>query len=291
MTTVREMLWDWEGQIRAASIPDPRLEAEILAMEALNLDRAHLLAELPCEVGGGPREYGELLLKKRLSHEPSAYLVGRKEFWGLDLLVSPNVLIPRPETETLVEESIRLIKGWGLPNRAVNLVDVGTGSGAIAIALATEFPHIRVQAIDISAEALKIADINCKAHGVSDRVNLCQGDLLDPLDRPCDLIVANLPYIKTSDISELPPEISSYEPRTALDGGEFGTNLITKLIRSSGSYLKPHGFLVLEIDPYQAECLIAAAKAVFPQSATSLVPDLSGRNRVLRVGPDFPMRF
>lgn len=202
-----------------SNIDDAPLEGELLLRHTLKIDRVQLYLELDKELTPQQEQTFRGLLERRLNGEPSAYITGRREFYGLDFNVSPAVLIPRPESELLVETALAIAKNRPL----FTIDDVGTGSGAIAISLALELPQTVIYATDISAAALKVARLNCRKHGVSDRVRLLEGNLLEPLPEPVDLIVANMPYVRKS---ELNPQS---EPPLALDGGANGTESIELL--------------------------------------------------------------
>jgi len=221
------------------------------------------------------------LIQRRINHEPSAYITGHKEFFGLDFLVSPNALIPRPETELLVEKAIDFIKTASL--KSCLLADIGTGCGAIAIALAVHLPEVKIYGTDISPAALQTAEYNCQRHGVKDRINLLQGDLLEPLPEPVHLIIANLPYIKASDIGKLNPEISLYEPLLALNGGKDGLEIIRKLISHASIKLLGGGAVLLEIGHDQSQLVCELAKEHFTNSQNSVTRDLNGRDRVVSI--------
>jgi len=215
------------------------------------------------------------LLERRLSGEPAAYITGHREFYGLDFYVDPRVLIPRPESELLVEEALALAQGHPLST----IAEVGTGSGAIAVSLALELAEVRIYASDISAPALEVALINCRKHGVTGRVYLLHGDMLDPVPEPVDLIIANLPYVRRSQLSEV-----SFEPRLALDGGQDGMEKIRRLCRQLGGRLRPGGFLLLEVGEGQGRVVTTLLYDLFPGGKIHILPDLSGIERVVSLG-------
>lgn len=226
------------------------------------------------------------LLERRLNHEPIAYITGYKEFYGLDFKVTPSALIPRPETELLVELAIKNINL--LHNRDCCIADIGTGCGNIAIALAAHLPHAKIYATERSANALEIAQYNSKQHGVSDRIQFLQGNLTDPLPEAMDLIVANLPYIKTCEIDELMPEISFFEPRIALDGGEDGLQVITAFLSRAGAKLHNHSTILLEIGYNQRDLVYQIAENYFPHSSYKVFNDLNGLDRVIAITTEMP---
>lgn len=280
MTILRQLLKDTAEELMSAGISDAHLEAELLWMTALGVDRAHLYAELRTAVLCPTIERGLSLLSRRLRHEPTAYLTGRREFYGLNFRVEPGVFIPRPETETVVEEALRLLDRF--PGNAVG-VDVGTGSGAIAIALAVHRLSLTVHAIDSSMQALEVAACNAGEHGVAGRVHLFQSDLLEGLPERVDLVVANLPYIRTSDMPGLEPEVVCHEPREALDGGDDGLDVVRRLLDTAAPYLKQGALLLLELDPRQMEDASAHARHRLSPASIHALPDLAGRSRVLTI--------
>ena len=266
-------------QLEAAGIGDARLEADLIWTTALGIDRAALYAafrDTPSEEEAGR---AEALCERRLNREPVAYLMGTREFYGLPIAVGPGVLIPRPETETVVEETLRLVEGEASPE----LADVGCGSGAIAVALAVARPKAVVYALDVAPRALELTAHNASAHGVSERVHVLESDLLAVLPRPVRVIAANLPYVTSDEIPLLEPEVSRYEPREALDGGADGLALIRRLLAEAGEHLLPGGALVLEMDPRQVAAASDVAATCFPGAHVRAVRDLAGRERVLVV--------
>ncbi|HEX7475723.1 MAG TPA: peptide chain release factor N(5)-glutamine methyltransferase, partial [Dehalococcoidales bacterium] len=238
---VKEALEYGRTTLAASAIEDPNLEAEVILRHGLNIDRVRLFLDRDRELS--PAEYNTFLqlLQRRSNGEPSAYITGHREFFGLDFTVNKAVLIPRPETERLVETALEIASA-----RKVSLIaDVGTGSGAVAVSLASRLKTAIIYAIDISDEELQVAAENARKHGVSDRIRLLQGDLLAPVPEPVDMVVANLPYVKQSDL----PEVNTWghEPALALDGGKDGLDVIRRLISQVKGKLKPGGALLLEI--------------------------------------------
>jgi len=209
----------------------------------------------------------DALLARRVSREPLPYILGTREFFGLYFAVDPRVLIPRPETELLVERALGLASRVSSSSGALCIADIGTGSGCIAIALAVHLPHACLYATDVSADALAVAQRNAATHGVASRIRFLWGDLLSPLPQPVHLIVANLPYIAAQEWETLPPEVGRFEPRGALDGGPDGLDLVRWLLRQAPAYLLPGGALLLEIGASQGEAVTKLARAAFPQEA------------------------
>jgi len=279
--TLAEALSAASGRLVAAGIEDARLEAEVLLRHALGSDRAALLSRLREALSPEAAARFESLLGRRLAHEPTAYIVGRREFYGLEFQLTPDVLIPRPETELLVETAVELAKPRSRIRRGPVIADVGTGSGAVAVALALNVPRSSIYGVDCSPAALAVAAANAERHGVADRVMLLRGDLLAPLPEFVDVVVANLPYVKTSDWQALPPEIRDHEPREALDGGPDGLDLIRRLLDEAPRYLRPNGAVCLEIGADQGEAACEAARAAFPDAAIEVRKDFAGRDRVL----------
>ncbi len=215
------------------------------------------------------------LLERRLRGEPSAYITGHREFYGLDFMVDHRVLIPRPESELLVEKAIRLARSQAISK----IADIGTGCGAIAISLAVNLPAATIYATDISSQALEVAGENCRRHGVTDRVILLQGDMLEPLPGPVDLIVANLPYVREADLPAGGP--LSFEPKLALNGGTDGLDKIRVLCRQAEEKLRNKGSMLLEIGEGQAEAVMAILHESFPSALIEIERDLAGIERVV----------
>jgi len=266
--------------IAALGSDEASLEAELLLMEATGLDRVHLYQRLDEEVAPEEAAVFQRYLERRLAHEPVPYIVGHKEFFGLEFEVAPCALIPRPETETLVELVIAYARGRGGP---LTIADIGTGTGIIAVAVAWALPEARVIATDIAEESLALARRNAERHGVAGRMTFAQGDLLDALSEPVDVIAANLPYVKTADWEALPPEIREYEPRSGLDGGPDGLRLIERLLAEAPRWLRQRGALFEEIGDTQGPAAAEMARRYFPDAEVRVERDLAGRDRVLVV--------
>ncbi|HXF52144.1 MAG TPA: peptide chain release factor N(5)-glutamine methyltransferase [Dehalococcoidia bacterium] len=283
--TVGEAMRDAARRFREAGIEDAELEADILLRHALNLngDRAHLLAILHDPLPNVAAARFEALVARRLAREPTAYIVGHREFYGLELECGPEALIPRPETELLVDIALEWLRGREPPLDRPLVVDVGTGNGALAVALAVHWPRARVLAVDTSAPALILARRNAARHAVADRVAFVRGDLLSPLRAKADLVVANLPYVSADDWTRLAPEITRYEPREALVGGPRGTETIERLLSEAPGHLAPRALLLCEIGDQQGQELRAAAVRAFPDAWVEIRQDLAGLDRVLYV--------
>jgi len=281
------------GLAVAGDLPAP--DAQLLLAHALNRSRTWVLAHP--EYAPTPDESSAYhsLLARALAGEPIPYLIGEREFFTLDFAVTPAVLIPRPETELLVEKALAWLEDRRLtadrrPLRTavgrrrsggVLAADVGTGSGCIAVALAHFSPDLQVAAIDVSPEALVVARANAGAHGVGDRIHFYRGDLLDPLPEPAQLICANLPYIPTSTLNAL--LALKPEPRLALDGGPDGLGLIRRMLSQAPAKLSPGGALYLEIEASQGPAALALARAAFPTAAITLFQDLARLDRLIEV--------
>lgn len=270
--TLKTALRRARDTLAGSGIEDAPLEAELLLKYALKISRARLYTELERELS--PREEEALwrLVERRRNGEPTAYITTSREFYGLDFYVDPRVLIPRPESELLVETALKLAQDRHLSA----IADIGTGCGAIAVSLALELPEAKIYATDISAPTLEVAQVNCRKHGVADRVHLLQGDMLAPISEPVELIVANLPYVRASELNPL-----RFEPRLALDGGAEGTERIGRLCRQAGAKLKSGGCLLLEIGQGQKEAVTSFLHDLFPDGEIEVAPDLSGIERVI----------
>lgn len=259
----------------------PRLDAELLLASVLGQSRTQLYTRAFEPLARQQQEEFQALLQQRQEGVPVAYLVGWKEFYGRRFLVSPDVLIPRPETEMLIEEGLRLLVRSGLARPRI--LDCATGSGCIAVTMALEMAEAQVRATDVCPRALQMAQENMRLHNLEHRVKLYQGDLLEALparSQRFDLILSNPPYVAT-DSGPRPEEgVVRYEPNLALFGGRDGTDLLRRLVQQSKGWLNPGGSLVLEMAPFQIEGMEAVLQQAGFQE-TQIVPDLSGLPRVL----------
>ncbi len=271
-----------------AGLPNPRQEADLLVSHVAQLTRLQLYLDLGSAVSARVCQRVTALLAQRVQGIPIQYLLGTQEFWGLEFIVTPDVLIPRPETESLVEESIRLADRAGEKTRGYTILDIGTGCGCIAVALSKAFPRARILATDISAKALAVARRNAKRLGVGERVGFLKGDLFQPLKKQSvdkvDMIVSNPPYVPSGELQTLAPEVKDHEPRIALDGGTDGLDLCRRILQEAPDYLARRGNLVMEIGYRQAGPLRAW---IHRQSASGGLPwevrfkhDLVGIERV-----------
>jgi release factor glutamine methyltransferase len=243
--TVGRLLTWTTDYLKRRGAESPRLDAEVMLAHVLDRQRVQLYTHFEEEVSQSSRAAFRELVRRRSEGTPVAYLVGRKEFYSLPFVVSPAVLIPRPESEFVVVEYLEHTRHLA----AASAVDVGTGSGCLAIACAHRQPAARFVAIDVSEEALAIARRNAAQIGVLDRIDFRQGDKLEPLatEGPFDAIISNPPYIPSHAIEHLEPGVRDHEPRLALDGGPGGLDMVGRLIEQSVGLLKPGGHLILEI--------------------------------------------
>ena len=256
-------------------IEDASLEGEILLRHALKIDRAGLYSGLDRELGADQKDVFWNLVQRRVSGEPAAYITGHREFYGLEFYIDHRVLIPRPETELLVEKALELAQ-----TRTVAAVaDIGTGCGAIAISLARHLPRLKIYASDVSADALEVARINCQKHGVVDQIQLRHGDMLEPLPEPVDLIMANLPYVTGEEISRA--ALADFEPLIALDGGADGLDKIKRLCEQATDKLSQRGGMLLEIGLGQSRPVVSLIHRHFPSASVEVIPDLQGIERVV----------
>lgn len=227
---------------------DAAIDAEVLARHVLGWDRARLLAYGRDPAPPHFSEDFNALVQRRGRREPVAMILGRREFWGLDFEVTPDVLVPRPETELVVEEALAFARS----HTCRSAVDVGTGSGCIAVALAGELPGLRITAIDTSRAALAVAARNAASHGVAERISFVEGDVLDPVCVPVDLIVSNPPYVPEVDAATLAPDVLRFEPHMALFGGGDGFDVLRRLFNDAHARLAPGGRLIVEFGFGQA---------------------------------------
>ena len=281
MASLREVLQQTHRTLEQYDIPDARLEAEVVVMNVLRIPRQEIFAQQEREITAQQEAGISEILDRRERREPLAYILGYKEFYGINLAVSPDVLIPRPETEMMVEHALFMAL-MGMETAELVIADVGTGTGAIAINLAIHLPAARIYATDNSEPALKVAAYNIQSHNVSDRITLCFGDLLEQLPEQMDLIVANLPYIPSPRLPQLQAEVQ-WEPNGALDGGRDGMETIGRFLSQAREYLKETGVILLELDPDQVPAAQALSEKFFPDAETSVEQDLARMDRFLVV--------
>jgi release factor glutamine methyltransferase len=266
-----------------AGIANERLDAEVLLRHVLKMQKEQLYMNGDAPINAGQEAEFRALLSRRAQREPLSYITGQKEFWSLDFLVTPDVLIPRPETELLVEVALQYMKRLrsGSP---VKVLDLGTGSGAIAVCLAKEHGATEIVAVDISPVALELARVNAVRHRVADRIRFLPGDLFAPVKASLetfDLIVSNPPYIRTGELSMLAPEIREWEPTIALDGGADGTDKYRRIIGESHRYLAPGGSIVLEIGADMASAVAELFARSGQYGKVSVYQDYAGKDRVI----------
>jgi release factor glutamine methyltransferase len=278
MIQIREALAGAIVLLRNEGVESPRLDAELLLAQVLGTNRAAVLAWPERVLTPKELTRYRALANRRAAREPLAYILGHREFYDLDLAVDQRVLIPRPETEILVEEALRIGRRQTGP---LLIADVGAGSGAIAVTLAVHLPQAVVYALDGSAGALAVTAENARRHNVAERVHCLAGDLLAPLPQPVDLIAANLPYVTTREWEALPPEIQDYEPRAALDGGTDGLALIRRLLATAGGHSRRGAVILSEIGASQGGAVTALASEYFPDATVRLMQDYAGLDRVI----------
>jgi release factor glutamine methyltransferase len=269
--------------LAAAGITSARLDAEVMLAHALGVAREQLVSSPNLLLSGADIRRYEELLRRRVAREPVAYIIGRQEFWSLDFYVTADVLIPRPETERLVEMVLDLAHEL-TQERTIRILDVGTGSGTIAVSLAKELPKAVIWATDISAAALKIANGNARCHCLTERIKLLQGNLFAPVrDIPekFDLIVSNPPYVGSAEIATLEPEVSRWEPRGALDGGADGLDFYRRLAAQAHVYLARRGAVALEIGADMGKEVARLFSETGYYSEVRVVQDYAGRDRVM----------
>ena len=278
MASLHESLADARETLIGAGIPrdEAALDAEVLARHVLDCDRATLLTRTRDPLPSAFDRLYHTLIARRVAREPVAYIVGHREFWGLEFDVSPAVLIPRPETELIIEEALA-----SLLRRDVvrHIVDVGTGSGCLAVTLAVEFPPAQVTATDTSREALEVAYRNAIRHNVIGRIAFVQGDLLQDVAGPADLIVSNPPYVPAGDAATLQPEVARYEPSSALYGGDDGLDVIRRLFGSARQHLADGGWLIVEFG-FGQEAAVREAAREAGWNVARMRSDLQGIPRI-----------
>ena len=272
--TLEQLLRTSRELLAKHRIDDAAFEAEVLLRHALNISRSQLIVESCHEVSLDENERYRGIVTRRLTGEPTAYITGHREFFGLDFEVDRRVLIPRPETELLVEKTIQIAG-----DSDVSIADIGTGSSAIAVSLAVSLPQAVIYATDLSQDALDVASSNCRKHGVENRINLLAGDLLEPLPKPMDILVANLPYVKKGIVCDI--NTAGHEPSIALDGGIDGLDQIRRLCSQLPGKLNNRGTVLLEIGYDQSDAVISFLNGCFPYARTELFRDLSGLPRMV----------
>ncbi len=283
--TILEILRWATTYFQDKKVSEPRASAEVLLAHALGLSRLDLYLRYDQPLSPEELANFKALVLRRRAGEPTAYITGHKEFWSLDFKVAPAVLIPRPETENLVEAILEVSKNmeYGIRKTENRGLEVGVGSGAVVVTLARELPETEWLAVDLSRAALAVARDNARRHGVGDRIQFLQADLLTSL-KPGPrfaLLAANLPYVSQEEWQQLPPELH-FEPKEALVGGEDGLKLIRPLAREAHHYLLPGGWLALEVGPGQAREVEEILRETGQYDRLETVPDYHGILRVVR---------
>ncbi|MEK7851656.1 MAG: peptide chain release factor N(5)-glutamine methyltransferase [Deltaproteobacteria bacterium] len=293
-TVLKIIQWTTE-YLKGKGIENPRLNSEVLLTHLLKLDRVGLYLNYDRPLSKEELSSFREIVKRRGAREPLQYITGHQEFWSLDFKVTPDVLIPRPETEILVEEAVKVIRGqWpgASESRSPIILDLCTGSGCIAISLAHELKDAVVYAVDASDAALLIARENSERHGVKDRVIFLSGDLYKAMEnrplttdhRPLlfNFVVSNPPYVKSGDIPNIQPEVRDYEPRIAVDGGQEGLDFYKKIVSGALQYLLPGGCLMVEVGEGQAAAVSGMMRETGSFEPVSTVKDLAGIERVVK---------
>ena len=276
-------------RLREAGSDTPQLDSAVLMAHVLGVSKTWLYAHPDRHLSEEESAGFVHLVQRRMCHEPVAYLVGFKPFFGLDITVTPAVLIPRPETELLVERVLAYARSLVGLGRAPRIADVGTGSGAIAVALAVNLPQAVIYATDVSEQALAVAGQNVWRYGVGEQVQLLPGYLLEPLPEPVDILVANLPYVPSAGLADLPPQVRDFEPVLALDGGPDGLDVFRALFKSLAPGGSAHdklprgGRIYLEIGADQGSQVIAIAQQALPAAEFDLASDYAKQDRLLIV--------
>lgn len=296
---IRTALKEAMARLRAAQVASHTLASELLLVHALGRDRTWLYTHPETVLEPAAAEKYFAFVARRAAGEPTQYLTGKQEFWGLEFEVTPAVLIPRPETEHVVEVALERLGSRGIkmrldsgaPGPHLRVADMGTGSGCLAVALAYELPHTDVFATDISATALEVARRNAAYHVVGDRVHFIQTNMLDAIVSPAeathreahlfDLIVSNPPYVALDDAATLPREVREHEPHAALFGGRAGFEMYDRLIEQAGSMLRDRGILVVELGYHSADHVLKIVRDGRPWANISITNDLAGIPRVL----------
>ena len=281
-----DKLINWSTEyLQQKGVDSPRLNAEVLLSHLLGIERVELYLDPDRSLNQTGVSDFESLIQRRGQREPLQYLTGKQEFWSLNFKITENVVIPRPETELLVEEAVKIVNKESSSVPQPRILDIGTGCGVISIALAKEIGPARILATDISRSALVIARENAARHRVEDRILFLCGDLFDPLkdDRfSFNLITSNPPYIPSGGFGQLEPEVKDFEPHQALNGGEDGLDFLHRIADQADRFLLPGGWLLLEVGEGQAEKVAGLLKESSHYQTPMIVNDYSGRPRVVK---------
>jgi release factor glutamine methyltransferase len=275
--TFQQLCQQATEQLEALDVDAPRLSAEVILAHALNITRTQLLARLDRTLGPEQLERFQADLGRVLKDEPLAYVVGHREFYDLDLITDRRALIPRPETECMVEFALDRLRDHPSPV----IADIGTGCGGIAVTLAKHLPRARVIATDLSAEAVDLARENAVRHGVAERIDFRVGDLLEPVTEILDLLAANLPYIDDKDWPYLQKTIRGHEPKMAFLGGPDGLDLMRAMLKDAPRVVRPGSLILMEIGAYQGDDVTAIAQPHFPAAQIAIRPDYAGLDRMV----------
>jgi release factor glutamine methyltransferase len=282
-TILKILKWTTD-YFKSHHLEQPRAAAEILLAHALGVGRVDLYVQYDRALGVEELELFKGFIRRRVQREPVAYIVGKKEFWSMDFMVTPDVLIPRPETETLVEAALKIAQAEAGPD-PLRILDLGTGSGAIVLAMASEQPQQSFHAVDRSKNALAVAEENARTHELQKAVTFLHGNWFDPVDdrgRYFDVIVSNPPYVSSHEFEHLPPEITQYEPREALEGGPDGLEAIRLIVNEASEHIVPRGWLLFEIGHDQWAAVHKLISEVQAYSDCSILEDYGGHDRVVR---------
>jgi len=282
--TILELIRWTSERFQKEGLPTPRLDAEVLLSSALGVDRVRLYTHFDQPLRSEERSRFKEMIQRRLKREPVAYIVGRREFWSLSFKVTREVLIPRPETETLVAEAIALRPSLPLGAEDLKILEIGTGSGAVGIALAKEISSGSITVTDISEKALSVAEENAARNGVRERLRFLRGDLFSPLlkGEQFHLILTNPPYIPREEIATLLPEVRDFEPAQALDGGRDGLDFYRRALPAVGEFLVAGGWFLGEVGAGQDQRILEMARKNPDLEEFTFVPDLAGIKRVFK---------
>ena len=280
---IKDLLSVAADYLRQKGIENPRLTVEVLLAYVLKLDRIGLYLDFDKPLTKKEVSDFRALVQRRIAHEPLQYITGKQEFWSLDFEVNRKVLVPRPETEILLEQAISLSKTVQSSSlRFCRILDLCTGSGVVAVVAAREIDHARVWAADISEDALAVAKRNADAHKVSEKIEFLQGDLWAPIrNLRFDLILSNPPYVSSSEYPDLPPEVRDYEPKIALDGKNEGLYAIKKIIKYAPHFMDSGGWLLIEMSPQQTEKVMTMMDQMKAYTNIKRVKDYSRSYRVV----------
>jgi release factor glutamine methyltransferase len=279
--TIHDILDETARNFTTLGIPSPRLDAELLLSFCLDCERLEFYKNPKRRLNEEEEAAFQNLVARRLKWEPVAYITHRKEFWSFVLEVNNSVLIPRPDTEVLVEEALDIIRAGNSPD--TNILDIGTGSGAIALALAKEIIGAKITATDISSAALDVAEKNARNLGLNSLIDFRRGNLFEPVDGLYDIIVSNPPYIADEEYEKLPAGVKDYEPQEALRAGIRGTEFYEKIINQAAGHLQENGWLLLEIGATQKGDIYRIANASGRYDNINIRNDYAGRPRVIKM--------